>query len=246
MRLKKNLEMKINYNYIKAFAVLALVIFLFGFAGNRNEARKLRDVEVKFTEYDNLYLTEEAVNKLLIVNNVTVTGVNKETLDLNRVENILNAHEMIENAEVFLTLDGTLKTTISQRRPIGRILGDEIFYIDRLGNRMPLSTYYSARVPVLTGVNHDQISEVYPILDLISKDLFLQEHITGIKRLRGGRYELEVRKMDFALVLGKVENLESKFNNFKAFYKKAHKDTLLNTYKMVDLQFGNQVVCTKK
>ncbi len=238
--------MKINYNNIKAFAVLALVIFLFGFAGNRNEARKLKDVEVKFTDYDNLYLTEEAVNKLLIVNNVTVTGVNKETLDLNRVENILNAHEMIENAEVFLTLDGTLKTTISQRRPIGRILGDEIFYIDRLGNRMPLSTYYSARVPVLTGVNNDQISEVYPILDLISKDLFLQEHITGIKRLKGGLYELEVRKMDFALVLGKVENLDTKFNNFKAFYKKAHKDTLLNTYKMVDLQFGNQVVCTKK
>ncbi len=238
--------MKINYNYIKAFLVLALVIFLFGFAGNRSEARKLKEVEVKFTDYDNLYLTEEAVNKLLIVNNVTVTSVVKETLDLNRVENILNAHEMIENAEVFLTLDGTLKTTISQRRPIGRILGDEIFYIDRLGNRMPLSTYYSARVPVLTGVMNEQIGEVYPILDLISKDLFLQEHITGIKRMKDGLYELEVRKMDFALFLGKVENLETKFNNFKAFYKKAHKDSLLNTYKMVDLQFGNQVVCTKK
>lgn len=238
--------MKINYNYIKAFLVLALVIFLFGFAGSRNDARKLRDVEVKFTDYDNLYLTEEAVNKLLIVNNVTVTSVNKETLDLNRVETILNAHEMIENAEVFLTLDGTLKTTISQRRPIGRILGSEIFYIDRLGNKMPLSSYYSARVPVLTGVSDDHITEVYPILNYISKDLFLQEHVTGIKRLRSGHYELELRKMDFALFLGKVDDLDTKFNNFKAFYKKAHKDSLLNTYKMVDLQFGNQVVCTKK
>ena len=246
MRLKKILEMKINYNYIKAFLLLALVIFLFGFAGNRNEARLLKDVKVKFTDYDNLYLTEEAVNKLLIVNNVTVTSVNKETLDLNRVETILNAHEMIENAEVFLTLDGTLKTTISQRRPIGRILGDETFYIDRLGNKMPLSSYYSARVPVLTGVGNDYIAEVYPILDHVRNDLFLQEHIIGIKRLRGGLYELEVRKMDFVVFLGKVQHLETKFNNFKAFYKKAHKDTLLNTYKMVDLQFGNQVVCTKK
>lgn len=238
--------MKINYNYIKAFAVLALVIFLFGFAGNRNDARLLKDVEVKFTDYDNLYLTEEAVNKLLIVNKVTATSVNKETLDLNRVETLLNAHEMIENAEVFLTLDGTLKTTISQRRPIGRILGDEMFYIDRLGNKMPLSSYYSARVPVLTGVGNDEIAEVYPILDYISRDLFLQEHVTGIQRRRGGHYELELRKMDFALFLGKVEYLDTKFNNFKAFYKKAHKDSLLNTYKMVDLQFGNQVVCTKK
>src|SRR5690606_9937285 len=114
--------MKFNYNYLKAFLVLVLVIFLFGFAEKRNETRPLGKIEVKFTEFENLYLTEEAVNKLLIQNNVTVASVDKETLDLNRVEKVLNTHEMIENAEVFLTLDGTLKTTIVQRRPIGRIL----------------------------------------------------------------------------------------------------------------------------
>lgn len=238
--------MKFNYNYLKAFLVLVLVIFLFGFAEKRNETRPLGKIEVKFTEFENLYLTEEAVNKLLIQNNVTVASVDKETLDLNRVEKVLNTHEMIENAEVFLTLDGTLKTTIVQRRPIGRILGNEIFYIDRLGEKMPLSTYYSARVPVITGVRTEEIKEVYPLLDHISRDKFLQEHITGIRRLRGGVYELEVRKMDFSLFVGKVEHLDTKFNNFKAFYKKAFKDDILNTYKMVDLQFGNQVVCTKK
>ncbi|QED38942.1 hypothetical protein FK178_14985 [Antarcticibacterium arcticum] len=238
--------MKINYNYIKAFLVLVLVIFLFGFAEKRNEIRPLAKVVVKFTEFENLYLTEEAVNKLLIQNNVTVTGVGKETLDLNRVEKVLNTHDMIENAEVFLTLDGTLKTSIVQKRPIGRILGKEIFYIDRLGEKMPMSTYYSARVPVITGVGEREIKEVYPLLDHISQDRFLQEHITGIRRLNGGVYELEVRKMDFSLFVGKVENLDTKFNNFKAFYKKAFKDDILNTYKMVDLQFGNQVVCTKK
>jgi len=238
--------MKINYNYIKAFLVLVLVIFLFGFAEKRNETRPLSKLEVKFTEFENLYLTEQAVNKLLIQNNVTVASVVKETLDLNRVEKVLNTHEMIENAEVFLTLDGTLKTSIVQRRPIGRILGNEIFYIDRLGEKMPMSTYYSARVPVITGVSTEEVEEVYPLLDHISKDSFLREHITGIRRLSGGVYELEVRKMDFSLFVGKVENLHTKFNNFKAFYKKAFKDDILNTYKMVDLQFGNQVVCTKK
>ena len=238
--------MKFKYNYLKAFLVLVLVIFLFGFAEKRNETRPLGKIEVKFTEFENLYLTEEAVNKLLIQNNVSVASVVKETLDLNRVEKVLNTHEMIENAEVFLTLDGTLKTTIVQRRPIGRILGNEIFYIDRMGEKMPMSTYYSARVPVITGVRVQEIPEVYPLLDHISKDKFLQEHITGIRRLSGGVYELEVRKMDFNLFVGKVEYLDTKFNNFKAFYKKAFKDDILNTYKMVDLQFGNQVVCTKK
>ena len=92
MRLKKNLEMKINYNYIKAFLVLALVIFLFGFAGHRNEARLLKDVEVKFTDYDNLYLTEEAVNKLLIEKNQDPQTIAKVNLDLNACIQTLKGH----------------------------------------------------------------------------------------------------------------------------------------------------------
>jgi len=83
-------------------------------------------------------------------------------------------------------------------------------------------------------------------LKYINEDQFLTEHITSITRLNKGLYQLEVRQMNFSLFFGKIERVGDKFNNFKAFYKKAMKDDLLNTYKMVDLQFGNQVVCTKK
>lgn len=238
--------MKINYDYIKTIFLIGVVIFLFGFAENRNSDRKLNRIEVQFTQIENLYVTEEAVNKLLIQNNVKVASVGKETIDLNRVEEMLNNHSMIENAEVFLTLDGTLKTLISQRRPIGRIIGNEVYYIDRLGDKMPLSGYYSARVPILTGIEEAEIEEVYPLLKYISMDQFLQEHITSIHKLSAGGYELQVRQMDFNLYFGEIIHIDRKFNNFKAFYKKALKDELLNTYKMVDLQFGNQVVCTKK
>jgi len=238
--------MKINFNYIKAILVLSAVIFLYGFAEKRNNARKLNHVEVQFIQFENLYVTEEAVNKLLILNKITVTSVDKETLDLNRVEKMLNNHSMIENAEVFLTIDGILKTKINQRRPIGRILGNKAYYVDRLGTKMPLSPYYTARVPILKGVAEKDINEVYPLLKYINEDQFLTEHITSITRLNKGLYQLEVRQMNFSLFFGKVERIGDKFNNFKAFYKKAMKDDLLNTYKMVDLQFGNQVVCTKK
>ncbi len=238
--------MKINYNYIKGFLLLALVIFLYGFAEKRNKHRKLNKIEIQFTQFENLYVSEETVNKLLIQNKIGVTSVGKDTLDLNRVEALLNNHEMIENAEVFLTLDGILKTSISQRRPIGRVLGINSFYLDRKGGKMPLSNNYSARVPVLINVLPADVEEIFPLVDYINKDKFLTEHITSITRSKGGLYELDLREADFILVFGKIEEMDVKFNNFKAFYKKALKDKLLNTYKMVDLQFGNQVVCTKK
>lgn len=238
--------MKINYNYIKAILLLTLIVFFYGFSEKRNNDRKLEKIVVEFTQFDNLYVSEESVNKLLIQNNIEVSSIGKETLDLNRVEALLNDHEMIENAEVFLTLDGILKTKISQRRPIGRVLGSNTFYLDRLGKKMPLSKSYSARVPVLINVKENDVKEAFPLVDYINKDELLTEHITSITRLNGGLYQLELRQTDFNIFFGKVDRIDEKFNNFKAFYKKALKDDLLNTYKMVDLQFGNQVVCTKK
>lgn len=238
--------MKINFNYIKAILVMALVVFLYGFAEKRNNTRKLKEIEVKFTQFENLYITETAVNKLLIQNKLALAGEGKETLDLNKVEAVLNNQPMIENAEVFLTLDGTLKTNIQQRRPIGRVMGNNTYYIDRLGDKMPLSSYYSARVPILKGIGDNNMKEVYPLLKYISEDPFYSELITEISREKGGVYKLELRKLDFSLYFGTVDRIEEKMNNFKAFYKKALKDDKLNTYKMVDLQFGNQVVCTKK
>ncbi|WP_372917487.1 cell division protein FtsQ/DivIB [Salegentibacter sp.] len=238
--------MKSKMGYIKGLFLLVLVGFLYGFAEHRHKSRKISEVNIEFIEDENLYITEEAVNKLLIQNNLELTSIDKETLDLNRVEILLNNHDMIENAEVYLNLDGKLKADISQRKPIGRAVGNSSFYLDRKGEVMPLSPYYSARVPLLFGFDDENVSEVYPLVNYIKNDKFLTQHITGINRLNSGKIELEMRKLDFSVYFGKVEDIPLKFNNFKVFYKKALKDDKLDTYKKVNLQFGNQVVCTKK
>ena len=57
---------------------------------------------------------------------------------------------------------------------------------------------------------------------------------------------LKTRVLDFEIVLGNLDKLDKKINNFKAFYQKAKEDKSLNKYSKVNLQFENQVVCTKK
>ena len=237
--------MKINWNYIKSFLLVALMFFLFAFAEKRNNSRKLTEVNLQFTNNENLYVTEEAVNKLLIQNNIEVETVGKETLDLNRVEAVLDDHEMIENAEVFMTIDGKMGASITQRKPIARVLDESSYYIDRQGLKMPLSEFYSARVPLLSGVRDEHLEEVFPLLKYIWEDEFLLQHVTGIERLPDGMYELGVRQLDFKVHFGRVTDIERKTKNFKAFYYKAMKDKKLHAYKKVDLQFEDQVVCTK-
>jgi cell division protein FtsQ len=238
--------MKRSLKFIQPLILILLVGGLYGFAEHRHKNRKLTDIKVSFTETENLYVTEEVVNKLLIQSNDRVSSIDKETLDLNRVEAMLNDHDMIENAEVFLTLDGKLKATVSQRKPIGRVAGNSSFYLDRNGEIMPLSEYYSARVPLMFGFDGSTVAEVYGIVGYIQNDDFLRKHITGITRLNAEAYALELREDDFQIYFGDTTEIDLKFNNFKAFYKKATKEKKLNTYKKVNLQFGDQVVCTKK
>ena len=238
--------MKTVLGYIKAVGLIALVCFLFAFSETRNKNRNLNDLTVTFTEGENLYVTEDAVNKLLIQNKQAISSIDKETLDLNKAENLLNNHDMIDNAEVFVTLDGKLAAKVSQRKPIGRVYGETSFYLDEDGEVMPLSSNYSARVPLMTGFSEQNVSSAFKVIQFIQNDDFLRKMIVMVERNTSGDLELQLRENDFLVEFGDSTNLALKFHNLKAFYKKALKDNKLEDYSKVNLQFGDQVVCTKK
>ena len=48
------------------------------------------------------------------------------------------------------------------------------------------------------------------------------------------------------IILGKIERLEVKFKNLKAFYNYTMINKTIENYKTINLKYNNQVVCTKK
>lgn len=238
--------MRVNWNTVKLIALVGVTTFLYAFADARNSGRKIHDLRIQFEEGENLYLTESMVNKLLIQKYGSLKNVPKEKLVLNTIEKAIAANEMVKSAQVYLTIDGELTSKIVQRKPIGRIEGGTKFYLDDEGKRMPLSHNHSARVPIITGnISGKSLEDVYVILEQINKDDFFRKTVIGIHIKAENDYQLRLRLSDFVVNLGGIEDLEGKFNNFKAFYAKANKDKTLGDYAEVSLQFNNQVVCTK-
>jgi len=222
-------------------------VFLYAFSSQRNNDRKLSDLTVKFIGNDNLYITQETVNKLLIQNKESITSVPKEILDLNGLESVLNSNSMIKSAEVYVTVNGEVKAEVEQRKPIARVNTNVSYYIDDQGLYMPLSSNHSARVPLVTGfVDKKQLENVFKIADKIHNDAFLKKHIVEIHQNEDKSINLKTRVLDFEIALGQIEHLDKKINNLKAFYQKAKKDKALINYSKVNLKFDNQVVCTKK
>lgn len=238
--------MRFNWNNIRLVLLFGLVIFLFAFASNKNGARIVKQVQVTFTSENNLFITNQNVSKLLIQNYGTLENVPKEILDLNQLEKTLKSNPMIKSAEVFLAIDGTLYAEVAQKTPIARVRTNASFYVDDEGKYMPLSTNYSARVPLITGyVDKNHLEGIYKIADKVRHDTFLKTNVIEIHQNKNQQIFLKLRECPFTVNLGKVTQLDKKINNLKAFYKKNLKDNTLNQYSMVNLKFDNQVVCTK-
>ena len=232
--------------YIKLVLALLLLVSLYAFTNTRNSNRKAMAPKVTFLNGDNLFITHEAVNKLLIQNIKGASSVAKETLVLSTVENALNANKMIQEAQVFLTINGQLEAKIKQRTPIARVSGTTSYYIDVEGKTMPLSEVYTARVPIITGaINSEILPDAYKLSKFINEDLFLKKNVIGI-HCTNKQFELRLRSDSFEVEVGTIDGLEKKLSNFKAFYQKALKDNTLDKFSSVNLKFGNQVVCTKK
>jgi cell division protein FtsQ len=237
--------MNINWNYIKIFSIAVSIVFLYSFTNTRNHRRNVIKTEIEFVNKEPLYIAHSAVNKLLIQNKATVMNLPKEKLALNSIEKALNANEMIEEAQVYLTINGVLTAEIIQKTPIARIAADDAYYVDLKGKTMPLSPIFSARVPLVTGVTaKNQLNAIYSVAKYIYEDHFLKTYIIGIHQEHKS-LTLKSRVDHFTIKIGMAKNLDRKFKKFKAFYQKALKDNTLDNYSIVNLEFNNQIVCTK-
>ena len=239
--------MRINWKFIKGLFLVGLVLFLYAFSSFKNNSRPISSVNVQFTGEDNVFITSEMVNKLLIQSQEKLYFVPKDAIDLRKMEFLLESNDMIKSAQVYLTVNGEVRAKVEQKRPIARVSYGDVFYIDEDGFRMPLSSQHSARVPLVYGiVGEADLETVYKVALTVYNDSFLKTYVTEIHQNENKEISLKLRLLDFEVLVGTLYNLEIKLQNLKAFYQKAKKDTMLDVYKSVNLQFENQVVCTKK
>ena len=238
---------RFNWITIRLVLMFGLVIVLFSFTSNRNENRKLTKTKVVFVGENPSFLKQETVNKLLIENNADASAIRKDKLDLNKLEKAVSSNQMVEESEVFVTIDGVLKAVVKQKTPIVRVFdGKRSFYIDYKGNTMPLSANFTARVPLVLGVIRKQNSEALAeLFRKIYDDEFLKKNIIAIQIMPNGSLKMLNRNFDYQIDFGGAKNVDAKFQNYKAFFQKAVVDSSLYKYKKIDLRFTQQVICTK-
>ena len=179
-------------------------------------------------------------------------------VDVKRVESILERDPFIENAEVFIDAASNLQIKITQREPILRVVDNNglNYYLDKNGFRMPLSKYFSARVPIVTGAVAPHVNDflqrkkyglkdVFLLVQRLNADAFFAPMVQQIVVDAAGEFTLVPILGDQIIRIGTIDDLDEKLERLKVFYKQAMPYEGWQTYRSISVKYKNQIVCKK-
>lgn len=172
-----------------------------------------------------------------------------DAINTDSIEKRLARNEMIAKVEAYKTPSGKIKLEVTQKMPILRVMtADESYYIDHNGTTMPISRRYVAQVPIVTGYVEKEFArnELYKFALFLRENAFWDNQIEQICVFPNRDVELIPRLGRFRIVLGPLTDFEEKLHKLKLFYDQAIPKVGWEKYSVINLEYKNQIVCTKK
>lgn len=168
-------------------------------------------------------------------------------LDFNEIEGFINLHSAVSKCEVFETIQGVVYIEVKQHIPMLRVFAaDETYYLDRNGLEIPVSKNFSARTLIVNGaVSKEDRLNLLNVGRLINDDEFWSAQIEQIYIRKNNEYILVPRVGDHWILLGQPTNVDIKLRNLRALYKDGLLPKEWNNFKLINLKYENQVLCSK-
>lgn len=219
------------------------------FVGSRNENRMISGLDVEVVGFDTVkFVNTEMIDGLVRSMYDSLEYRSKKQLDLFTIENKIQELNSVLSTEVFISIDNNLSVKVEQRNPIARIMAaNSNYYLDENGEKMKLSPNYTANVIIVRGsVTNKNIKDIYTLIRYIDNDEVLKHQIVSIYVNESDKYSFRTRKGNQTIEFGKAVEIEQKFDKLLIFYQKTISDFGWNRYKIINLKYTNQVVCTKR
>ena len=228
------------------------------FIGIKKKTVACKNVVILIPGADN-FIEREEVNAILKESQGVLIGMDLEKVNLEEIEKSIKANPYIAYSTVYSDMDGTINIKIEQRQPILRVInaGDQDFYIDKNGLKMPISPNFTANVLVANGkiLEHfsgkvdtlitDVAIDLYKTALYIKKDTLWDSQIEQAFVNDKNDIVLIPRVGNQRIILGSAESLEKKMRNLRAFYKRAMPKVGWDAYKTINIKYSNQIICEK-
>lgn len=191
-------------------------------------------------------------------------------VEIEKIISFLAKNPSIDYADAHITVEGKVVVEVTPCQPLVRIINREgvSFYLDVNGKLIPANPYYPSRVvvangefdiPLKTGRNifvekdgkkeaipqAKTLADIHMLAGLMSSDSVLNALIEQIYIKPDGKIRLATKTGYHSIEFGDTSDARQKFDNLKIFYKQGLPRTGWQKYRVINLTFKNQVVCTK-
>lgn len=245
--------MKIRWKIVFISIGCILVISYLIFAGvsfsDKLSTKVCHGVQVTVEDSAEIgFLTSKEVYRMLESRTPDLVGRTMKHIDTGKIAREIKKNQYVERVDCYKTLDGNLKISIWQRKPMVHVMTDDNYYLDNEFHRMPYVPGYSTYVPIVSGTVSVMYirNRLFPLIRFMQKDPFWNAQIQQIYVTNDSNVELTPRVGDYIINLGTIDRFEQKLEKLMNLYTKAFNTMGWNRYSYVDLQYRDRVVCTKK
>ncbi len=242
--------MKLFIKLLLLVAVTAYLIFTFSHITQRGDNSVCSSVKVAIA--DSLhggFITEQEVEHLLKKGKQYPVGLVMDSINGKAIETLLKKNPFIKDAVCYKTPGGRVNIIITQRLPVLRIMTEsgEDFYIDENGKKMNAGNYM-ADLTIATGNIDADYARKYlvPLGKYLHGDEFWNNQIEQIYVTDEKNVELVPRVGNQIIEIGVPEDMEDKLKNLEQFYRKVMPTVGWNKYSKINIEYDNQIICTKK
>jgi cell division protein FtsQ len=212
----------------------------------------------------NSFVTKADVKGYLDREYGTYIGEVIDSIDLARVEDIIDGRSAVLKSQAYVTRNGVLHVEVTQRRPVVRFQKkDGGFYADAEGYIFPLQRSYASHVHVIDGniplaANSGYKGEIenpkekewfhrmMDVVNYIENSRTWKDKIVQISVDEGTDLILIPREGNERFLFGQPTDIADKFMKMEKYYTNIVPAKGEGYYRYVDLKYDGQIVCKVK
>lgn len=231
---------------LSILVLIGCIITLLGFTYADKVEKRITSINISIIDdVDSKFLTVPRVRTHLDSYGKIIGELEKD-LQLEAMHSHLTNIPSVLNVRIFSNLNGELIIELTQRKAQARVHIDKSsdYYIDELGESMPLDPNYSARVPIIHAKNIEEVSQAISFIKEIENDEFWTSLIDQIIVHPTGELEI-IPRIGARVFLGSSPEPEELRRNLLTFYRAQIKTGNLKNYSRIDLSYKNQVIAKR-
>lgn len=208
------------------------------------------------------FVGKEDIEKWLDEDYHAYVGLPLDSVNLDRIEQLVRSRSAVRGCEAWLTDDGTLHLEISQREPVVRFDdGRNGYYADESGYIFPLQSRGSVDVPVVSGKLPIKVERGFKgSREDPGEEAWLKQIIGLVSYIRGSVWENNIREISVdeggnlillpregkeKFIFGEPVRVQEKLLLMRSYYEAVVPSKEPGYYASVDLRYRGQLVCRK-